>query len=331
MKTAYKIANFLEANFDLAVNPYFAALELVHLYHSEAAAMRFLRTVEFASQHGTVAGSAALFLQRLCHPTTVPLDWKANDIDVWLNSPAQGIDLLQAAHEAFPLTQGQEFREYTTFGETVYVRPWEPGTLVHEAGTQFVASMHIGDRIVLKVICQDPKNQPGTPSGQCYCNRNHKECVACDACIRHVVSVDHLSAATTTPDACFYALTWPCNQPHVTFDMLNASVALKRGATGSLCFDNRCDRDPETLYIRPQAMWMVTGPDMTVVERPNMIAHFKKRLCKYKNRGCRSFHLPSTCVIHLPDRSVTMATPTACLDIAASVCGLEAMVGASSV
>jgi hypothetical protein len=313
------IAKFLTVNFDLFVDPGIAAVDLVRLYHYKEAAMRFLRTVELASRHGTIAGSAALFLQRLCHPTAAPLDWKPNDIDVWLDSPDQGTDLLQAAHAAFP-PESTRARDYTTYGgQNVTVRPWKSGTLVHESGSQFVASMHVGHRIILQVICQDMKNQPGIPPGQCGCNKIHAECVACAACIRHL-SVDCLSetAATLTPDACLYAFTWPPTYPHVTFDILNVSVALKRGATGALAFDTRCDRDPETLYIRPQAMWMITGHGV-VVERPNMIKQFENRLRKYKQRGCKSCHLPSTCVIHLSDRSVTMATPQACLNIAAKV------------
>ena len=277
----------------------------------------FLGTIGAAGRAGaTIAGSAALYLELVLHDDVC---WWPNDIDLWVDRPADGARVLAALCAPGTLIDARHRNAVEPFDGTW---PMCNGTRVDRHATTYpgasmVCSVFMGDQDSyhnresaggaffdklnqrVQVISQDlPVDASAAPGAGCLCAGAEQ---ACSACLKRRPRVGTLNFESES--------IWPAGQPWKRFDLDVAAVGIRPAGLA----DHpdrleivRCCGDPKskTVRVRPHALWTIERDGPEAVDA-DLMEHVVARLKKYHRRGWTNIVMPKSTVVD----GLNLATP----------------------
>jgi hypothetical protein len=274
----------------------------------------FLGTIRAACRAGAaVAGSAALYVELVLGDDVC---WWPNDIDLWVDRPADGARVLSAlcapgtpvdaGHRdkvepfdgTWPMCNGTRVeRHMTTYpGASMVcsVRMGVPDRF--DAGETLGGAFFGGLGQRVQVISQDvPVDAAG-----CQCAGAEQ---ACSACLKRRPRVGTLNFESGS--------IWPPGEPWKRFDLDVAAVGIRAAAGAAAGSADRleivrCCGDPrsKTVRVRPHALWTIERDGPEAVDT-DLMEHVIRRLLKYHQRGWTEVVVPNSTVVNGCD----VATP----------------------
>lgn len=292
---------------------------------NELRVLFFLQLFQLGCRHeGVVAGSAALFMKRLLDAEWVEdcPKWLPNDIDVWLDHPEKGWDMIGQLIQMFPECKSTYM---TAVNGEMVTSDWNkrgPYPMMQNGDWQMICSVTV-HTLTLQTICQrietsSPERIQGNENYEdvlqiveslqeqipCDCQSVAQQNVACELCLRQT-NHEH------NPDYGYY-LKWVSGYPETTFDMDMVAVAAWQSYPDEplIEFRSRCEYTRrDTMVVRPQAMWQLGPVKGHPVPRDNCVESLKKRIAKYKARGWTGVYVPARTKIKFEGRFVVLDTP----------------------
>ena len=292
------------------------------------AALGFIALVRRCCRHGVVAGSAALFLERVCLARTddqAPT-WLPNDVDCFIDDPEDARRLLDELcanpRQSRALSVDRAGQNFAVDYDGGAWRSCSdcPSAVPKAPGTSVLYGITV-DGIALQLIVQ--RVVPATPDWGEFmfppnpepnvevCDCQSLPTTGCRACMRVAATSGTTDADGEVSDG--YSSIWPTGAPHARFDIDVACVAVRRAGTGAsagaLELDRRCGSPVGPMTLRPQAVWVVDQDGHPFARCATAIERLKRRVGKYAARGYGPVVVPSEFYLRL-DPPVTLAVPT---------------------
>jgi len=293
------------------------------------AALGFLALVRRCCRnHGVVAGSAALFLERVCLARSddqVPA-WLPNDVDCFFDDPADSRRLLDelcarpGQSRALSVDRAGRRFDIEYDGATWQCGSDYPSAVPKAPGSTVLYGITV-DGIALQLIVQ--RVVPAEPDWDTFtfppepepnvepCDCQLVPATGCRACMRATGTSGTIYMDGTVCDG--YSSIWPPGAPHARFDIDTVCVAVRQpgrpGRPNTLELDRRCGDPFGPMTLRPQAVWDIDADGRAFPRGAPATARLARRVAKYVARGYGPVVVPSEFHLRL-DQPVTMAVPT---------------------